>query len=128
MNHPDNLLHYRDEDRELFSIEELSSYAQVSCAFVRLCISLGCPTREEGKLSQSMLLEWIFKHYEQLREATGMKPMVSIEGVEGQARLKLMMGNAVITLLEFSESRSSCRIEKRQIRQVRKMVERTLDR
>ncbi|RYD70159.1 MAG: hypothetical protein EOP84_27175 [Verrucomicrobiaceae bacterium] len=127
MNHPDTLLHYRDEDRELFSVEDLSTYAQVSRAFVRLCVALGCPT-SEGQLSQSMLLEWLFKHYEQVRETTGMKPMLPIDGVAGQAQVKLMMGNAVITLLEFSESRSSDRIERRQIRQVRKLVERTLDR
>ncbi len=94
---------------------------------VRLCVDLGCPTTD-GKLSQSTLLEWLFQHYEDVRIAAGLKPMVPIDGVEGEARLKLMMGNAMITLLEFSESRSSNRSEKRQIRRVRNLVERTLER
>ncbi len=127
MNHPDPLLQYRDEDRELFSIEELSVYAQISRSLVRLCISLGCPTRD-GKLSQSMLLEWLFRNHEKVREAAGLRPMVPIDGVSGDARTKLMMGCAMITLLEYSESRSSSRLEKRQLRRVRKMVEGTLER
>lgn len=126
-NHPNSLIRYRDEDRELFSIEELSKRSQVSRGFVRLCIALGCPTSDE-KLSQSMLLDWLFQNYERVREEAGMKPLVSIEGVTGEARLKLMMGNAMITLLEYSESRSSNRVEKRQIRRVRQMVEHTLER
>ena len=126
-HHPNSLLRYRDEDRELLPIEELSKRAQISCAMVRLCVTLGCPT-SEGKLSQSMLLEWLFQHYEHVRAASGLRPMVPIDGVEGEARLKLMMGNAMITLLEFSESRSTSRSEKRQIRRVRQLVERTLER
>lgn len=126
-HHPNSLLRYRDEDRELLSIEDLSKRAQISRAMVRLCVDLGCPT-SEGKLSQSMLLEWLFQRYEDVRTAAGLKPMVPIDGVEGEARLKLMMGNAMITLLEFSESRSTNRNEKRQIRRVRQLVERTLER
>lgn len=126
-NHPKSLLRYRDEDRELYEVEELSRRAQVSRAFIRLCVTLGCPT-SGGKLSQSMMLEWLFNHYEQVREAAGLKPVPPIEGVSGEALLKLMMGNAMITLLEYSEVRSSQRIEKRQLRQVRKMVEQTLER
>ena len=126
-NHPDSLLRYRDEDRVLYEVEELSRRAQVSRSFIRLCIAVGCPT-SEGKLSQSMLLEWLFNHYEQVREAAGLKPMASIEGVSGDALLKLMMGNAMITLLEYCEVRSSVRTEKRKLRHVRKLVEQTLER
>src|SRR5687768_9783587 len=71
--HPKSLLRYRDEDRALYEVEELSRRAQVSRAFLRLCISLGCPA-SEGKLSQSIMLEWLFNHYEQVRTAAGLKP------------------------------------------------------
>lgn len=126
-DHPDSLLRYRDEDRDLYDVESLSQRAQVSRSFIRLCITLGCPT-VDGKLSQSMLLEWLFNHYAQVRAASALKPLAPIDGVTGDALLKLMMGNAMITLLEYCEMRSSVRAEKRQLRHIRKMVERTLER
>ena len=121
------LLRYRDEDRQLFDVDELSSRAQVSRAFIRLCVSLGCPTCK-GKLSQAMLLEWSFHNYERIRGAAGLKPMPTIEGVCGEALLKLMMGNAMITLVEFSELRSSNKADKQQLQRVRLAIEKTLER
>jgi hypothetical protein len=125
--HPKSLLRYRDEDCEMFDVEELSRRAQVSRSFIRLCIDVGCPTTGP-KLSQSMLLEWLFLHYEKVRVAAGLKPMASIEGVSGDALLRLMMGNAMITLLEYCEMRASHTAEKQQLGQVRQLVEHTLER
>jgi hypothetical protein len=125
--HPKSLLRYRDEDCDLYDVEELSRRAQVSRSFIRLCIDLGCPTAGP-KLSQSMLLEWLFLHYEKVRAAAGLKPMASIEGVCDDALLRLMMGNAMITLLEYGEIRASHVREKEQLRQVRQLVEHTLER
>jgi hypothetical protein len=75
-----------------------------------------------------MLLEWLFENYARVREGAGLKPLPPIDGVMDQALLKLMMANAMITLLEFSELRSSSTQEKNELRHVRLTLEKTLER
>lgn len=127
MDLPAPSLRYRDEDRALMQIEALSVYARVSQAFIRLSISLGCPT-DDARLSQVMLLEWLFQNYEAVRTHAGLPELAPVDGVPEATLMKLKMGNALITLLEFAESRSSQPCEKLRIRQIRAVVETALNR
>ncbi len=127
MKHPFIPLRYREEDRALLTVDQLSEHARVSRAFIRLCICLGCPTKGD-LLSQAMLLDWLFENYEAVRRRSGLETMASLDGVKGEMLLKLKMGNALLTLLEFSSSRSSNSEEKRRIGHVHKMVAMSLDR
>ncbi len=127
MKHPDHLLHFRDEDRELFPIPELSRRARVSQAFVRHCIDLGCPAPEH-RLSQEILLNWLVIHYPLVRERAGLPELASIDGVAGPSLSRLKLANAVVTLLDYSASRSSDCEEKKQIHVMRSFLERALER
>jgi hypothetical protein len=127
MNASKSLLHYREEDHRIRDIDDLGIYARVSRAFLRLCIENGCPT-ENGQLSQAMLLEWLFWNHEAIRAAAGLPPMVPVEGVGAATRARLQMGNAVLTLLEFCETRSSRPDEKRHLRHVQRGIQQVLDR
>lgn len=127
MKSPYTPLRFRDEDRVLLPVEELSLHARVSRAFIRLCIEQGCPTQNE-RLSQAMLLEWLFESYDFVRARAGLAPMAPVEGVDPEMLAKLKMGNSLLTLLEFSETRSTNEDEKRRIRNVYRMVSYALDR
>ena len=109
------------------SVDQLSGYARVSRAFIRLCMDAGCPT-QESRLSQKMLLEWLFENYSRVRRRAGLKPMAPVSGVTGATLSKLKMGNAILTILEYSELRSSKLDEKKRIQNVRSMVAIALDR
>ena len=117
----------RQRIRALLSVEQLSMHARVSCAFIHLCAALGCP-KHEGRLSQAILLEWLFEHYGPVRAQAGLPEMASLDGLSEEMTAKLKMGNALLTLLEFSETRSSNPDEKRRIRNVRQMVALAMDR
>ncbi len=119
-------LHYREEDHRLRDLDDLGRYARVSRAFLRLCLANGCLT-EAGRLSQAMLLEWLFGGYEIVRAAAGLPPFAPIEAVSAEARARLAMGHAVLTLLEFCETRSSRLSEKRHLRNVQRCIQRVLD-
>lgn len=124
---PANHLRYREEDLRLVSISELSVRARISQAFVRLCIDCGCAT-ERGMLSQAMLLDWLFDHYADVRRASGLSPFAAVEGVSEDLRSKLRMANAILTILEYGESRSSVPAEKQQFQMIRRTIEASLDR
>lgn len=127
MNTPFTHLRFRDEDRALLDVDQLSLHARVSRAFIRLCIEQGCPT-QEGRLSQAMLLEWLFEHYEAVRVRAGLAAMAPVDGVAPDMLAKLKMGNSLLTLLEFSETRATSPDEKRRIQNVYRMVSFALDR
>lgn len=127
VNQSNPILRFRDEDRELFPIPELSRRARVSQGFVRHCIDLGCPAPEQ-RLSQEILLNWLVMNYTRVRAGAGLPELASIEGVTGRALSRLRLANAVVTLLDYSESRSSAPDEKQQIKGMRVMVERALER
>jgi hypothetical protein len=127
MNHPSELLRYREEDRIPLPVEELSREGRISCAFIRLCLSAGCPA-QGGRLSMANLLEWLFEHYVVVRRLAGMKAMPEVDGVTEEAATQLHMGNAMITLLEFSELRATRPEDKRQLQAVKRCVEQALDR
>jgi len=127
MSSPFTPLRFRDEDHALLDVDQLSHHARVSRAFIRLCVETGCPTLD-GRLSQAMLLEWLFDNYDSLRDRAGMPRMAPVEGVEPDMLAKLKMGNSLLTLLEFSELRASNPDEKRRIRNVHRMVSFALDR
>lgn len=120
-------LRYREEDHVLLDVDQLSVHARVSRAFVRLCITLGCPT-VETRISQAMLLDWMFENYDAVRRASGLKEMATLDGVPAALLMRLKMGNALLTLLEYSEQRSSDTEEKERIRKVYEMVSIALDR
>jgi hypothetical protein len=127
MKQPANHLRYREEDLRLVSVSELSVRARISQAFVRLCIDCGCAT-EQGLLSQAMLLDWLFDHYADVRHASGLRPFGPVEDVSGALQPKLRMANAILTILEFSESRSSNAEEKQQLHWIRRTIDASLDR
>lgn len=119
-------LHYCEDDHRLREIDDLAMYARVSRAFLRLCMENGCRT-ETGQLSQAKLLEWLLENHEAVRAAAGLPPVAPLGGVGATTRARLQMGNAVLTLLEFCESRSSRPCEKRHLRNVQRGIQRVLD-
>jgi hypothetical protein len=127
MKQPANYLRYRAEDLRLVSLAELSIRARISQAFIRLCLDCGCAT-EQGLLSQAMLLDWLFDHYADVRHASGLLPFAPVEGVSGELQPKLRMANAILTILEFSASRSSNPDEKQQLNWIRRTIDASLDR
>ncbi|HEV7403927.1 MAG TPA: hypothetical protein VGO11_13400 [Chthoniobacteraceae bacterium] len=127
MKQPANHLRYREEDLRLVSLAELSVRARISLAFIRLCIDCGCAT-EGGLLSQAGLLDWLFDHYPKVRLASGLVPFACVDGVAGDLQPKLRMANAILTILEFGESRSSKPEEKQQLQWIRKTIDASLDR
>jgi len=127
MHHSSELLRYRDEDRIPLGVEELSREGRISCAFIRLCVAAGCPV-SGGRLSLAALLEWLFDHYAIVRETAGLDRLADVSGVPEAAQTQLRMGNGMMTLLEFSETRASNPEDKRQLRAVRSCVEQALDR
>ncbi len=126
MDHPTaTLLRYHEEDRELREIENLSRHARISQGFIRLCLATGCPD-EAGRLSLAMMLEWLFENYESVRRLAGLAALPEVEGVVGGALLKLKLGYAMITLLDYAESRSTSLAEKVHLAGTRRCIERTL--
>jgi hypothetical protein len=127
MKQPAHPLRYREEDLRLVSVAELSVRARISQAFVRLCVDCGCATKG-GLLSQAMLLDWLFDHYADVRHVSGLAPFAPVEGVSDDLQPKLRMANAILTILEFGESRSSNREEKQQLHWIRRTIDASLDR
>lgn len=127
MSHPSVALRYHREDLSLRDVEELSRHGRISCAFVRLCLEEGCP-QNEGRLSLAMLLDWLFDHYPKVRAAAGLPAMPEVEGLSELVTARLMMGNAMLTLLEYSYSRASDPLSRRHLTVMMHCVERALDR
>jgi hypothetical protein len=119
------LLRYHDDDRVLRDIEGLSQHARISQGFIRLCLSTGCPI-ENGRLSLAILLEWLFEHYPSVRALAGLPELPHTDGVQGGNLLKLKLGYAMVTLLEYAESRSTRLSEKEHLAGTRRCIERTL--
>ena len=121
------LIRYSDTDHEIVDVETLSERALISRAFIRHCIAHGCPAAT-GLLSPAMLLEWLFENYASVRAGAGMRPLAPIDGVTAEALQRLKMGNAIVTLLEFAQSRTVEEKTKVQFQRIRAEVERALDR
>jgi hypothetical protein len=120
-------LPFHADDLELLSLEELSLQLRVSRAFIRACLDAGCPTRA-GRLSAAELLHWLFEHYGDVRALVGLREFAGVEGVPAATASRLKMGNALLTLLEFAESRASQKEAKAHLRGVQWTVERALER
>lgn len=125
MDHRHTSIRYRPQDHEFLSIEELSCQAHVSRAFIRLCIDLGCP-HENRRLSQAGMIEWLALNYAAVRAASGLRPLASIDGVAARARRDLQLANTMLTLLEYAESRCTNLKEKKQLRSVAELIERSV--
>lgn len=120
-------LTFHRDDLEPLSIEAVSRQLRVSRAFVQLCLDAGCPTRA-GKISAAEVLHWLFEYYPKVRSLSGFTAFVETRGVTCEAELRLKMANAIFTLLEFGESRTSDQEAKREFRKIRRKVELALDR
>ena len=114
-------------DLKLMPPDEVALQLRVSRAFVRLCLSAGCPSRR-GHLSAAELLYWLFEHYEEVRSLCGLPVFAPIEGIRSAAKRRLKMANAVLTLLEFSASRASSLDKKNQIEAISHLVAVAADR
>jgi hypothetical protein len=119
-------LPFHDDDLKLLSVEAVSTQVRASRAFVRLCLTAGCPTRA-GKLSAAELLNWLFENYNDVRELAGLHRFVPVEELPARVMRRIKMANALFTLFEFGESRASNLLEKAQLRRTRKQVEQALD-
>lgn len=108
-------IQFSAKDLEQLTIEDLALRMRVSRAFIRLCVSSGCPTRDE-KLSAAALLVWLFDHYEQVRTAGHLKALASVDGLSTDITVRLRMANALITLFDFSRSRATSWQQKRGLR------------
>jgi hypothetical protein len=118
---------FTPKDRRVQTVELVARELCTSRAFVRLCLENGCP-EADGFLSAAGLLEWLFEHYDRVRLAAGFPSLPPIDGVTSEAFQRLRMANALFTLFDFSESRTSCVEEKRQLRELHRKLERALER
>ena len=110
-------LSYTHEDLELLPPERLAVRLRVSRAFVTLCLDCGCLARPAGR-SAAELMQWLFRNYATVRTRCGLPPCAPVDGVKGIAYQRLVMANAVLTLLEFGAMRASDLDEKRQLRRI----------
>src|SRR4051794_21766726 len=120
-------LQFHAEDLKLLSLDALSVQLRVSRTFLRACLDAGCPTRA-GRLSAAEVLHWLFEHYAEVRALVGLREFAGVEGVSSAAASRLKMGNALLTLLEFAESRVSQMDVKAHLRGVQRTVEHALER
>jgi hypothetical protein len=127
MHYPTGLLRYQAEDRSIRNVEDLSRHGRISRAFIRLCLSLGCPS-VGGDLSLAMLLDWLFENYTAVRIASGLPSRVEVLGLPSAVAEKLKVGNAMVTLLEYSSSRSSDPVARKHLNLMIECIERALDR
>jgi len=96
-------------------IEELANHMRLSRAFLRLCESAGAPFAG-GHSSPAKVLLWLFDHYEDVRAVAGLRELAAVEGLSEAATARLRMANALATILEFSRSRATNWMQKRQLR------------
>jgi hypothetical protein len=82
---------------------------------------------EQQQLSLARLLDWLCGSYPAVRAAAGMPPLSGIDDLPEQTVAKLQMGNAMITLLEYAESRSIDPLSRRHLKLMLSFVERSLD-
>src|SRR3954447_7224135 len=111
MHQPADHLRYREEDRRYLPLPALSRRARISQSFLHLCIDNGCPAIG-GLLSQAVLLDWLFERYADVRAAAGLHEVAPIDGLPTELQAKMKMANAILTILEYSESRTSSIDEK----------------
>lgn len=123
MDETSSPLRYSAEDHRFRTVEDLSRHARLSCAFIRLCIEAGCPLYG-GRLTHAILLNWLTRHYTAVRVLSGLSTLAPTDGVPPEVERDLRLANTMITLLEFAESRSSNRTEKKQLRRMQRLVER----
>jgi hypothetical protein len=121
------ILEFGDDDLQLLEVEPLSEQMRVSRAFVRLCLDAGCPTRH-GKASAAEVINWLFEHYAEVRSLAGLTAIIAVENLPDAVTRRLKMANALFTILEFSEMRSSDLEQKRSLRDLARSVEHALER
>jgi len=119
------MIQFGPEDFIPLPVEQLCHHARVSRAFVKVCLASGCPL-EDGRLSHAQLIEWLRKNYGHVREMVGLAPLAPIDGVDADALNALGLANSLVTLLEFSISRSSDAAQRRELRRVLRYVERSV--
>jgi hypothetical protein len=117
MRRPPTSIQLGPEDYLPLPVDQLCHQAQVSRAFIRLCIENGCPA-PGGKLSHARLMDWLRYNYPQIRVASGLAPLAPIDGVPFESLGALQLANSLLTLLEYSESRSCDPRQKRVLRRV----------
>jgi hypothetical protein len=74
--------------------------------------------------AHAILLNWLTRHYTAVRVLSGLSTLAPTDGVPPEVERDLRLANTMITLLEFAESRSSDRTEKKQLRRMQRLVER----
>ena len=126
MEHDRIPMHFEPADLKPLSVEQVSIQLRVSCAFVRLCLACGCPTRN-GRISAAGVLSWLFNHFPRFRTAAGLRPLAEPVAFTPEESRHLRMGNTLITLIEFSESRASDPRQKQRLAFSRKTLERLLN-
>ena len=126
MNDRSRLPIHRAEDHILQTPDELSRFAQLSRAFVQVCIDAGC-VLINGRISQAMLLNWLAENYTAVRKLAGLPELASIEGVDEPAYFDLQTANMMVTMLEFARSRATRLDEKEQITVVLRLIDRAVE-
>ena len=117
---------FTKDDSRMLSPFALALQMRVSPAFIRICFDAGCP-QESGRTSAATLLHWLFEHYPAVRTIAGLRPLVPVEGLNPETALRIRMGNAIMTLLEYSRTRASDWRQKRALRIACEHVDRLLD-
>ena len=79
---------------------------KLPASFVRYAISAGCPT-VEGRLSCGTLMNWLTENYNKIRAAAGMTLLPEPEGLDTRAAARVQVVQAIVTISEFSASRTS---------------------
>ena len=125
MRRPPTCIQLGPEDYLPLPVDQLCHQAQVSLAFIRLCLENGCPA-PGGKLSHARLMDWLRYNYPQVRAACGLGALAPIEGVPFEALGALQVVNCLLTVLEFSESRSCDPTQKKALRRMIREVEQSV--
>lgn len=115
------------DDHVVRNLSDLATELRVSQSFVRLCFDAGCP--QAGKhASVASVLVWLFEHYEDLRALAGLCALAPVDGLPADTVSRLRMANALLTILEYTRSRTSDWRQKRRMRLAAEEMNRLVDR
>jgi hypothetical protein len=90
------------------SHDEFETFARkkgLPIAFARLLVDAGFSLPNEDR--EENYSDWMVHHYDEVRHLAGLEPLPPLTGVIGKARDDLQVFNVLVTIMDFTTSRST---------------------
>ena len=117
---------FMDPERRPLSIEDLARTRGFPISFIRLAIDCGCPT-ENGKIAFSSFVFWLADNYALVRARAGLQELPSEEGLTKRAAAHVKIGNMLLTISDYLESRSTAKEIKAEADEISQFILRVMD-